>query len=340
MKTLFPIACCVAFLSGVANAQQSTTTTTTTTTYVPSTTIVGARVLGSEGDEIGQISDVILDKQSGCMAYVVLSIDQSGARKLVAAPWTIISPGSDNHTYSVRVAREKIYSAPVWESSRIEEYSQATWISNVYSYYGVQPQPGLNIQANVGVNAGSREETETNLRNSQGRDRSEDRPQMGQEERNASERNPDMLTQPSPGLHGHRSTASQNNETAPERQTRREQRQQRRAQRESSSAAGAESTANQSQPGNAEERAERRQAPAPEQAEPMKANENQRQSTGANANEQQPTSANDNQRQRSHSATGGQVDAQEQNAGTSEQSNRSHQRNRAHQPAVEPSPTP
>src|SRR4051812_25504199 len=121
-------------LTNFAKAQQSTTTTTSsTTTYVPSSTVVGARVMGSQGDEVGQISDVVLDKQSGCMAYVVLATDQGGTRKLVAAPWGIFNPGADNRTYTVTVDRQKIYSAPVWESSRIDEYSRAEWVGNVYS---------------------------------------------------------------------------------------------------------------------------------------------------------------------------------------------------------------
>ncbi len=79
------------------------------------------------------------------MAYVVLSTEAGGARKTVAAPWTVFSRGSDSHTYTVSVAKEKIYSAPVWESSRIDEYSRADFIGGVYSYYGVQPGVGVNV---------------------------------------------------------------------------------------------------------------------------------------------------------------------------------------------------
>jgi len=302
---------------------------------------VGARILGAEGDEIGQISDVVLDKQSGCMAYVVLSIDQGGTRKLVTAPWTIFSPGSDNHTYTVRVAREKIYSAPAWESSRIEEYSRATWINNVYSYYGVQPQPGVNIQTDVGVNTGNREETKTNISNRQGRERTQDQTQAEKEEPSARERNPDMLIQPSPGQHGRRAAAAQGNESAADHEARREERRERRAQRESDSAAGADSPADQSQSGNAEERAERHQTRTGEQTQPPSTNDDtQRQSAGTNENEGRPAGADENQPQRSRPETREASNPQSQNAARSDQSNRAQQRQRAHQPAAQPSPTP
>src|SRR5205823_973576 len=69
-------------------------------------------------------------------------------------------PGSDIRTYTIRVDKQKIYSAPVWESSRIEEYSRPEWVGNIYSYYGVQPGVGINIRTNVGVRGEERRERE------------------------------------------------------------------------------------------------------------------------------------------------------------------------------------
>ena len=112
---------------------------TNTTVYVPSTTIVGSRVIGPEGNEVGEITNVVLDRQTGCMAYVVLSAQTSASRKTVAVPWTVFNPGSDSHTYTVRVDKEKIVSGPVWEASRLEEYNRSDWVGNLYSYYGAQP---------------------------------------------------------------------------------------------------------------------------------------------------------------------------------------------------------
>src|SRR6266550_474719 len=81
-------------------AQTQTTTSTTTTNYVPTTKIVGMRVRGSNGEEIGTIKDVVLDRDTGCMAYTVLSTGGTGTRvtgggKTVAVPWAVYSPTSD-----------------------------------------------------------------------------------------------------------------------------------------------------------------------------------------------------------------------------------------------------
>jgi sporulation protein YlmC with PRC-barrel domain len=178
----------------LAEAQTESTTTTTTSTYVPTTTIIGSRVTGPQGDEIGQISNVVLDRQTGCMAYVVLATEAGGARKTVAVPWTVFNAGPDTRTYSVRVDKEKIYSAPVWEASRVDEYSRSDWVGQVYSYYGVQPGVGVNV--NVNSSSATQEERQRQLREqaTQRNEQQSRNPDMRQQR----ERGQRRMNQPSP----------------------------------------------------------------------------------------------------------------------------------------------
>src|SRR3954463_10762890 len=123
-------------------AQTSTTPSTTTSGYVQSSSIVGSKIKDARGQDVGEIKDVVLDRSSGCLAYVVLSTSGGGgttttATKTVAAPWSVFSASSEPRVYMTRVEREKIYSAPAWESTRIEEYSRPEYINSVYGYYGV-----------------------------------------------------------------------------------------------------------------------------------------------------------------------------------------------------------
>src|SRR6266487_4938793 len=94
----------------------------------------------------------MIDSSTGCMAYTVLSTGEGGARaaggaKLVAVPWAVYSPTADVSALTVTVDRERIYSAPVFDYARIDEYSRPDYITNVYSYYGVSP--GAEIGAGV-----------------------------------------------------------------------------------------------------------------------------------------------------------------------------------------------
>src|SRR5437588_436897 len=142
-------------LVGLAIVSTNTQTqTTTSTSYIESSTVVGSKIKDSRGEEVGVIKDFVLDRNSGCLAYVVVSTGKGGvlstSSKTVAAPWAVFSVSSDPRVYTVRVEREKIYSAPVWESSRVEEYSRTDYLNNVYGYYGIAA-PRFNAEMSVGV---------------------------------------------------------------------------------------------------------------------------------------------------------------------------------------------
>src|SRR5437867_5124742 len=145
MKTLFSLGAFVAVL-GLAGAstfaQTQSTTTSSNATYVQSSKLVGTKVKSSQGEEIGTVKDVVLDRNTGCLAFTVLSTGGGGAGvagggKMVAVPWAVYSPTSNVSELTVTVDRERIYNAPVFEYARIEEYSRPEYITNVYSYYGV-----------------------------------------------------------------------------------------------------------------------------------------------------------------------------------------------------------
>ncbi|MEY2481068.1 MAG: hypothetical protein QOI04_1995 [Verrucomicrobiota bacterium] len=141
-------------------AQTQSTTSTTTTGYIESSKIIGTTVKSAQGEEIGTIKDVVLDRNTGCLAYTVLSTGGTtsrltGSAKTVAVPWTVYSASSDPRVMTVRVEKEKIYNAPVFEYSRVQEYSSSGWINNVNSYYGVSAGVstgvGVNYQSNTNV---------------------------------------------------------------------------------------------------------------------------------------------------------------------------------------------
>jgi sporulation protein YlmC with PRC-barrel domain len=156
MKTILLCGATLAIL-GVAiapiSAQTQSTTTSTSTTYIQASKLIGTKDKAAQGDDVGEIKDVVLD-QNGCMAYTVVSTGGSrltGSSKTVAVPWSVYSATSDPRVYTVRVEKEKIYSAPVFEYSRINEYSSSGWITNVYSHYGVSPSVGVGMSVGGGV---------------------------------------------------------------------------------------------------------------------------------------------------------------------------------------------
>src|SRR6266404_7845348 len=161
MKKTILLAATAAFL-GLATAPlfaQTSTSTTTTSSYIQSSSVIGSKIKDSRGQDVGEIKDIVLDRSSGCLAYVVLSTRGGGTTttttKTVAAPWSVFSASSEPRVYMTRIEREKIYSAPVWESTRIEEYSRPEYINQVYGYYGVTPSFSVGVTSTSGTTTGT-----------------------------------------------------------------------------------------------------------------------------------------------------------------------------------------
>jgi sporulation protein YlmC with PRC-barrel domain len=133
--------------------QTQTSTATTTSGYVETSKIVGTKVRTAQGDEIGVVKDVVIDRGTGCMAYTVLSTGGTGTQvtqtKMVAVPWTVYTTTSEPGALVVNIDRDRIYNAPVFDYARINEYATSGYINNVYSYYGVSAQGGVSGQTAV-----------------------------------------------------------------------------------------------------------------------------------------------------------------------------------------------
>lgn len=121
------------------------------TSYIETSKFIGKKVKSSQGDEIGTVKDIVLDRSTGCLAYTVVSTTggggarASGGGKMVAVPWGVYSPASDLNVLTVTVDRDRIYNAPVFDYARIEEYSRPEYITNVYSYYGVNAGGAVGV---------------------------------------------------------------------------------------------------------------------------------------------------------------------------------------------------
>src|SRR5947208_16279506 len=121
MKTSLLLGAALAILSLAAaplNAQTQTTTTASSSSgYIQTSKIIGTKVKTTQGEEIGVVKDVVIDRSTGCMAYTVLSAGGTGTRvagqaKLVAVPWSVYSVSPDVSYLTVSVERDRIYNAP------------------------------------------------------------------------------------------------------------------------------------------------------------------------------------------------------------------------------------
>src|SRR3954453_20174623 len=102
MKIVFSLRAVMAILGlAIASAfAQTQTTTNSNTTYIETSKFIGRPVKSAQGDEIGTVKDIVLDRNTGCLAYTVLSTTGggggggggtrvTGGGKMVAVPWSV-----------------------------------------------------------------------------------------------------------------------------------------------------------------------------------------------------------------------------------------------------------
>jgi sporulation protein YlmC with PRC-barrel domain len=105
-------------------------------------TLMDADVENAQGEDLGDIEDLVLDPQDGRVAYAVLSFGGflGLGEKLFAVPWTALKAKvGENDTYILNVAKEKLTNAPGFDKNNWPDMANRQWGEEIHSYYGIPP---------------------------------------------------------------------------------------------------------------------------------------------------------------------------------------------------------
>jgi sporulation protein YlmC with PRC-barrel domain len=104
--------------------------------------IIGNRVVNTEGEQLGNIKDLMIDPEDAQIAYAVLSFGGflGLGDKLFAIPLEALT-FSEDHTVILNVDREVLKNAPGFDKDRWPDSAQyeAGWLLDIYEYYGYSP---------------------------------------------------------------------------------------------------------------------------------------------------------------------------------------------------------
>lgn len=92
-------------------------------------------------ENLGTIEEIVLDKQSGLVAYVVLGAGGllGIGEKYFALPWNSISYDPDEESFILNVDKEKLKNAPGFDKNHWPDMSDKQWGATIYQYYGTKP---------------------------------------------------------------------------------------------------------------------------------------------------------------------------------------------------------
>ncbi|MDO9088619.1 MAG: PRC-barrel domain-containing protein [Burkholderiaceae bacterium] len=104
-------------------------------------TLVGNDVYNKEGDDLGDIKEIMLDMRSGRVSYAVLSFGGflGMGEKLFAVPWDVLKLDTVNKRFTLNVNKERLESAPGFDKSHWPDMADAAWEKGIHAYYGTQP---------------------------------------------------------------------------------------------------------------------------------------------------------------------------------------------------------
>ena len=112
-----------------------------TTRLIASDKVEGTAVRRSNGDKIGTIERVMIDKRSGKVAYAVMSFGGflGIGDEYRALPWSVLRYNENLDAYELNLADEQLRGAPMpgsgWETGTVDR----SWERNIHDYYRASP---------------------------------------------------------------------------------------------------------------------------------------------------------------------------------------------------------
>ncbi len=105
------------------------------------TSLMSDKVKNPEGDDLGTIKDLMIDLESGQIAYAVLSFGGflGMGNKLFAIPWRALSVRTEDHSLRLDATEEQLKNAEGFDPSEWPDMADQSWGQRQHDYYGVTP---------------------------------------------------------------------------------------------------------------------------------------------------------------------------------------------------------
>src|SRR5947208_12965977 len=112
---------------------------------ISSEKVDGTAVYDRNGDRLGTIHHLMIDKFSGQVAYAVMSFGGflGIGESYHPLPWKVLTYDTRQGGYVVDLDRSRLEGAPSYTSSTLPNWSDQSYRRGIDEYYGVPPYPGI-----------------------------------------------------------------------------------------------------------------------------------------------------------------------------------------------------
>lgn len=99
--------------------------------------VIGVEVKNPQGEDLGKVEALMLDKIEGTVAYVVLSFGGlfGMGDKLFAMPWSIFDYDKEEDCFVINVDKETLQNSPGFDKDHWPDMSNPNWGTSIRDYY-------------------------------------------------------------------------------------------------------------------------------------------------------------------------------------------------------------
>jgi sporulation protein YlmC with PRC-barrel domain len=103
--------------------------------------VAGMDVLNPANEKLGDIQDVLIEQQTGTIAYATLSFGGflGMGDKLFAIPWAALKPTADRKAFTLDIPKERLKKAPGFDKKSWPDLNNHQWGIDIHTYYSVKP---------------------------------------------------------------------------------------------------------------------------------------------------------------------------------------------------------
>jgi sporulation protein YlmC with PRC-barrel domain len=100
--------------------------------------LTGDKVINDRNEDLGRVEDLMLDVETGRVAYAVLSFGGflGMGDKLFAVPWTAMRLDEDRKCFVFGVAKHTLESAPGFDKDHWPDLSSEEYARAIHSHFG------------------------------------------------------------------------------------------------------------------------------------------------------------------------------------------------------------
>jgi sporulation protein YlmC with PRC-barrel domain len=104
-------------------------------------TLIGDNIRNSQGENLGNVQDLMIDLEGGKIAYVVVSYGGflGMGDKLFAVPWNAFRLDADNHNFILDVDQDVLKNAEGFDKNNWPNVADRDWGQRVHQHYGTRP---------------------------------------------------------------------------------------------------------------------------------------------------------------------------------------------------------